>query len=93
MPGASAAGRAEATPGAKVIVGMIVLGQDGQPQLIAERRFVRVADRRDGNVGITEGIKEGDRVITSGQIRLQPNAAVTIDDRPSLVPPKERPKP
>jgi membrane fusion protein, multidrug efflux system len=73
--------------------GKVVADKDSKPQLIVERRFVRVAERRAGNVGITEGIKEGERVVTSGQIRLQPNSAVVINDEPSLVPPKERPKP
>ena len=68
-------------------------GADGRPQLVVERRFVRVADRRDGKVGIADGIKEGELVVTSGQIRLQPNAAVAVDERRALEPPKERPKP
>jgi membrane fusion protein (multidrug efflux system) len=73
--------------------GQIAMGQDGKPQLVVERRFVRVGDRRNGQVGLTEGVKVGERVVTSGQLRLQPNSAVTIDPRESLVPPKERPKP
>jgi membrane fusion protein (multidrug efflux system) len=67
--------------------------KEGKPQLVVERRFVRVAERRNGQAGIIEGIKEGERVVTSGQLRLQPNAPVAIDDRNSLQPPKERPKP
>ncbi|MCW5771275.1 MAG: efflux RND transporter periplasmic adaptor subunit [Rhodospirillaceae bacterium] len=73
--------------------GKVVNGTDGKPLLAAERRFVRVAERRDGKAGIYEGVKPGERVVTSGQTKLQPNATVVIDSRPTLVPPKERPKP
>jgi membrane fusion protein (multidrug efflux system) len=73
--------------------GKVLQGQDGKPQLVVERRFVRIGERRDGKAGVTEGLEEGERVVTSGQIRLQPNSAVSIDERPALRPPKERPKP
>jgi membrane fusion protein (multidrug efflux system) len=73
--------------------GKPVAGPDGKPQFGVERRFVRVAERRNGQVGISEGVKEGERVVTSGQLRLQPNSTVTIDERKSLEPPKDRPKP
>lgn len=67
--------------------------KDGKPLLAADRRFVRVAERRAGKVGLAEGVKVGERVVTSGQTRLLPGGAVTLDDRPALVPPAERPKP
>lgn len=73
--------------------GKVLTGADGKPQLAVERRFIRVAERRDGKAGLSEGVKPGERVVISGQTRLQPNAAVTIDERPTLVPPKERQKP
>jgi membrane fusion protein (multidrug efflux system) len=73
--------------------GKVVTGADGKPQLTHERRFVRVADRRGGQAGLSEGLKAGERVVTSGQTRLFPGSAVAIDERPALVPPKERPRP
>lgn len=73
--------------------GKVVTAADGKPQLTHERRFVRVAERRNGQAGIVEGIKEGERVVTSGQTRLFPGSGVVLDDRPILTPPKERPKP
>jgi membrane fusion protein (multidrug efflux system) len=73
--------------------GQPALGADKKPALTFERRNVRVADRRAGQVGLAEGVKEGEQVITSGQLRLQPNSPVVIDERPALEPPKERPKP
>ncbi len=66
---------------------------DGKPQLNVERRFVRVGERRVGQAGLTEGVTPGERVVTSGQLRLQPNSSVTIDTRPALEPPAERAKP
>lgn len=73
--------------------GKVAASADDKPQLVVERRFVRVGERRDGKAGLTEGIKEGERVVTSGQLRLQPNSGVVIDDRKVLEPPKERPRP
>ena len=61
--------------------GKVVMGPDGKPELAVERRFVRVGDRRGGQVGLTEGVKAGERIVTSGQLRLQPNSAVVIDPR------------
>jgi RND family efflux transporter MFP subunit len=73
--------------------GKVVNGPDGKPLLTHERRFVRVADRRNGQAGLSEGIKAGERIVTSGQTRLFPGSGVSVDERPALVPPKERPKP
>ena len=74
---------------------VVVEGKDreGKPQLVVERRFVRVADRRNRLAGLSQGVKEGERVVTSGQLRLQPGVPVVIDGRSSLQAPKERPKP
>ena len=69
------------------------VGSADKPELMVERRFVRVAERRDGKAGLSEGVKEGESVVTSGQLRLQPNSGVVIDDRKVLEPPKERPRP
>ena len=69
------------------------MAADGKPVLTTERRFVRVAERRAGQVGLSEGVKDGERVVTSGQTRLMPGGTVQLDDRPALVPPQERPKP
>jgi RND family efflux transporter MFP subunit len=67
--------------------------KDGKPQLTVERRFVRVDERRAGATGLREGVKAGERVVTSGQLRLQPDTPVVIDTRPALTPPADRPRP
>jgi RND family efflux transporter MFP subunit len=66
---------------------------DSKPDLIAERRFVRVGDARGERVAIVEGLSAGDLVVTSGQIKLQPNSPVTIDKAGGLPLPAQTPKP
>ncbi|HHJ4328326.1 TPA: efflux RND transporter periplasmic adaptor subunit [Klebsiella pneumoniae] len=53
-------------------------GADGQPQLQAERRFIETGERRDGRVQILKGLKAGEQVITSGQLKLDNGAHVDI---------------
>ncbi|MGL4963602.1 MAG: efflux RND transporter periplasmic adaptor subunit [Inquilinus sp.] len=50
------------------------------PQLAVEQVFVRVG-KRQGNVAeIIEGVKAGDQVVTSGQLKLQNGFPVVIDN-------------
>jgi membrane fusion protein, multidrug efflux system len=67
--------------------------KDSKPALIAERRFVRVGEARGERVAIVEGVNVGDLVVTSGQIKLQPNGPVTIDSAGGLPLPAQTPKP
>ena len=62
------------------------------PQLTVDRRFVRVGPSRGDEVAILEGVKEGEQVVTSGQLKLHPDAPITIDNSKPLTPPAERPK-
>ncbi|SDI67173.1 efflux RND transporter periplasmic adaptor subunit [Pseudomonas panipatensis] len=60
--------------------------QDGKPQLDAkgqaelsvERRFIKTGQRRDGSVVILEGLKAGEQVVTSGQLKLDNGTPVAI---------------
>lgn len=58
-------------------------GQDGQfiyvvkPDQTVEARTVTTGPRVDQDLVITSGIEAGDVVVTDGQLRLQPGAAVT----------------
>ncbi len=61
--------------------------QAGAGGLIVERRFVRVGPVQGERIAIEEGVEAGERVVTAGQIKLQPNAPVTIDEQPALPPP------
>lgn len=59
--------------------------------LTAERRFVRVGETRNDRVAVTEGVKAGEEVVTTGQIKLQPNARIRIDNKSPLKAPAVRP--
>lgn len=56
----------------------------GKPLLIAVQKYVTVGHRRGNVVAITKGIKAGDEVVTSGQLKLHPNAAVMINNSVTL---------
>ena len=57
--------------------------------LIVERRFVRTGDARGDRVAIVEGLAVDERVVTQGQVKLQPNARVKIDAAASLKAPPQ----
>ncbi len=61
--------------------------------LVVERRFVRIGPARGERIAVVDGLKAGDRVVTAGQIKLQANSPVTVDDRPALPPPAETSRP
>ena len=66
---------------------VVTKGRDkkGNPELIAVQKYVKVGDRRDNVVAITEGIKAGDLVVTAGQIKLHPDAVVKINNTVNLM--------
>jgi membrane fusion protein (multidrug efflux system) len=62
------------------------------PALIAERRFVRTGQVREDRVAITDGLKAGEEVVTTGQIKLNPGASIRIDNSQPLTRPEDRPR-
>lgn len=52
----------------------------GQSMLVAIQNFVTTGDKRGDQVQILSGIKEGDEVVTSGQIKLQNGSPVTVNN-------------
>jgi RND family efflux transporter MFP subunit len=52
----------------------------GEPKLQVERRFVRLGEARSGRVSLAEGVKEGEQVVTAGQLKLRPGTFVRIDN-------------
>jgi membrane fusion protein (multidrug efflux system) len=62
------------------------------PKLTVERRFVRVGPTEGDRVAILEGVKAGEQVVTSGQLKLQPGATIKVDNSGALKPPAELPK-
>ena len=62
-----------------------------EKQLVVDRRFVRTGEERDDRVAILEGVKPGEAVVVAGQLKLQPQAHVTVDNSQPLVPKATRP--
>ena len=58
------------------------------PKLTVERRFVRVGPSEGDQVAILEGVKAGEQVVTSGQLKLHPDATIKIDNSRPLTPPR-----
>ena len=63
-----------------------------EPKLTVERRFVRVGPTEGDRVAILEGVKAGEQVVTSGQLKLQPGATIKVDNSGALKAPAELPK-
>src|SRR5712664_384815 len=55
---------------------------DGKSSLTAVRTFVRTGNRVQGRAEILSGLKDGDRVVAVGQLKLQSGSAVTISTDP-----------
>ena len=58
---------------------------------VVERRFVRSGQVREDRVAITTGLKEGEQVVTTGQVKLFNGGHVKVDNSQALVPPAVRP--
>ena len=65
-------------------------GTDGKPVLTAKQTFVTVGETRGDQVAIVKGIKPGDMVATSGQLKLKNGSAVVINN---AVQPSNEPAP
>jgi membrane fusion protein (multidrug efflux system) len=63
-----------------------------EPKLTVERRFVRVGPTEGDRLAILEGVKAGEQVVTSGQLKLQPDATIKVDNSSALKPPAELPR-
>lgn len=55
-----------------------------EPDLEAERRFVKLGLVRDGRVNVVEGIKPGDQVVIAGQNKIDQGSKVRIDNSIAL---------
>ena len=53
----------------------------GKKALIARQTFVTLGPARGDQVAILSGVKEGDQVVTSGQLRIKNNSAVIINNQ------------
>ncbi|HZE11957.1 MAG TPA: efflux RND transporter periplasmic adaptor subunit [Burkholderiales bacterium] len=67
-------------------------GKDDKPALLAQQKFVTTGEARGDQVAILSGIKEGDTVVTAGQIKLRSGFPVVVNN--SIQPTNEpAPKP
>lgn len=65
---------------------------EGERKLTADRRFIKTGQAREDRVAVTSGIASGDEVVTTGQLKLNPGAAIRVDNAQPLTRPEERPK-
>ncbi len=65
-------------------------GKHGKPKLTAQEVFVTTGETRGDQVAILKGVKEGDIVVTSGQIKLRNGSLVLINNS---VLPSDNPNP
>ncbi len=56
-------------------------GADGKPLLTVKQNFITVGDTRGDQVAVLDGIKQGDLVVTSGQLKLKNGSTVIINNR------------
>ncbi len=60
------------------------LDAQGKPRLTAEQRFVTLGATRGDQVAVLTGLKDGEVIVSAGQIKLHNGTAVTINN--SLLP-------
>jgi membrane fusion protein (multidrug efflux system) len=58
--------------------------QSAEPALQVERRFVKAGEVRGDRISIAQGVKEGEQVVTVGQLKLRPGTNVRIDNSLAL---------
>jgi len=56
-------------------------GSNGQPQLFARQTFVTTGDTRGDQIAVLNGLKQGDTVVTTGQIKLHNGAPLAINNK------------
>ncbi len=66
--------------------GQVQKNAEGQPELVAQRRFVETGERRDGLVVVIKGLEAGEQVVTAGQLKLTQGASITISPDKTLQP-------
>jgi membrane fusion protein, multidrug efflux system len=66
--------------------------EDGKSSLIVTRTFVQTGNRIGGRAEIVKGLKDGDRVVAVGQLKLQSGSAVTISTDPTPPIPAKPPR-
>ncbi len=52
----------------------------GKPQLVVKQVFVTTGDTRGDQVAVLKGVKEGDTVVTAGQVKLHNGSPVIVNN-------------
>ena len=55
-------------------------GPDGKPRQVANQRFVTVGPKRGDQIAVLSGIKEGETVVTAGQLKLRNGTPVVVNN-------------
>jgi membrane fusion protein (multidrug efflux system) len=55
--------------------------KDGKPSLFVRQTFVTLGPARGDQVAILKGVKDGERVVTSGQLKLKSGSQVVINNQ------------
>ncbi len=64
---------------------------DGKPKLVAAQTFVETGPAFGGRIAIRRGVETGQLVVSSGQLKLQNGAPVTVAADAALTPPAAPP--
>ncbi|WP_053135690.1 efflux RND transporter periplasmic adaptor subunit [Pseudomonas sp. MIACH] len=64
--------------------GAVEKDANGQPLLIAERRFVETGERRGGLVLVSKGLKAVEQVVSAGQLKLDNGTPIAISPDKNL---------
>jgi membrane fusion protein (multidrug efflux system) len=54
--------------------------ENGKPKLVAKQVFVTTGDKRGDQVAILKGVKDGDTVVSAGQIKLRNGSAIAVNN-------------
>jgi membrane fusion protein (multidrug efflux system) len=55
--------------------------KDSKPALFAKQTFINMGPSRGDQVAIIKGVKAGDQVVTSGQLKLKSGSPVIINNQ------------
>lgn len=55
--------------------------KDGKPSLFVRQTFVTLGPARGDQVAILKGVKDGERIVTSGQLKLKSGSPVVINNQ------------
>jgi membrane fusion protein, multidrug efflux system len=55
-------------------------GPDGKPQLTVRQTFVTTGATRGDQVAVLKGVKEGDEIVTAGQMKLRNGVSIVVNN-------------